>query len=112
MERACKLHGLTEFVLRRNKGYRCKKCATAAVNLCRQRRKEKLIALRGGKCERCGYDKSRRALHFHHLDPKTKSFGIATKGLTRSLEKMLAEVDKCLLVCANCHAELEDEKGD
>ncbi len=62
----------------------------------------------GGKCALCGYKKCQRALSFHHRDPKKKSFGIATKGLTRSWEKIKQEIDKCVLLCANCHMEVHD----
>jgi hypothetical protein len=47
------------------------------------------------------------ALQFHHLDPATKHFSLGRKGVARSLEKARAEAQKCLLLCANCHAEVE-----
>lgn len=62
----------------------------------------------GGKCVICGYNKSGRALSFHHLDPKKKDFGLSYKGLTRSWEKIRKELDKCILLCANCHMEVHD----
>lgn len=58
----------------------------------------------GGRCQLCGYDRCFQALTFHHVDEK--SFGIAFKGYTRSWERVKAELENCLLVCANCHAEL------
>lgn len=67
-----------------------------------------LIAYKGGKCERCGYDKSSRALEFHHLNPSEKDFGIS-KVLTRSIQSLKEEADKCVLLCSNCHAEIHDE---
>ena len=67
-----------------------------------------LIAYKGGKCERCGYDKSSRALEFHHLNPSEKDFGIS-KVLTRSIQSLKEEADKCILLCSNCHAEIHDE---
>ena len=63
---------------------------------------------KGGKCEICGYKKCPRALSFHHLDPKKKSFGLADKGLTRSWDKIRNEIEKCILVCANCHMEIHE----
>jgi HNH endonuclease. len=63
---------------------------------------------KGGKCELCGYKKCPRALSFHHIDPKKKAFGISTKGLTRSWDKIREEIDKCVLLCANCHMEVHD----
>ena len=61
---------------------------------------------KGGKCVLCGYNKYLGALDFHHLDPTQKGFEISTRGLTRSWEKIRKELDKCVLVCANCHREL------
>mgnify|MGYP003431129005 FL=1 len=47
-------------------------------------------------------------MEFHHLDPEQKDFGIAAKGYTRSWEKVKEELDKCIMVCANCHREIHD----
>ena len=75
----------------------------------KRKRKIKALALeyKGGKCQLCGYTKYQGALDLHHKDPNTKSFGIGDKGYTRSWEKVKTELDKCALVCANCHRELE-----
>ena len=102
----CKTHGLTEYVLRNDGRYRCKKCAVEAVIKRRKKTKELLVEYKGGKCEICGYDRCIDALEFHHLDPNEKEFGIAQKGYTRSIEANKAEADKCLLVCSNCHREI------
>jgi transposase len=61
----------------------------------------------GGRCILCGYDRYAGALQFHHLDPSTKSFALSVQGVARSLEKARAEAAKCVLICANCHAEVE-----
>ena len=66
------------------------------------------IEYKGGKCCICGYCKCNSALDFHHRDEKTKSFGLSVRGLTRSWERTRAELDKCLLVCANCHREIHE----
>jgi 5-methylcytosine-specific restriction endonuclease McrA len=66
----------------------------------------KLIAYKGGCCILCGYNRCSDALDLHHLDAKTKEFGISSGGLTRSWTKVAAEADKCILVCANCHREI------
>lgn len=79
-----------------------------AVKKRRKKLRELAREYRGGKCEICGYSKSQRALSFHHKDPKKKSFGISMKGLTRSWEKIRLEIDKCILLCANCHMEVHD----
>jgi hypothetical protein len=49
-----------------------------------------------------------RALHFHHLEPSKKRHAINAKGVALSLEKLRAEAQKCVLLCSNCHAEVED----
>ncbi|MEP6924664.1 MAG: HNH endonuclease signature motif containing protein [Pyrinomonadaceae bacterium] len=74
-----------------------------------QRRREKVrlmaVEYRGGCCQICGYKRCIEALEFHHLDPKQKSFGISSKGYARSWEKVKQEIEKCALLCANCHRE-------
>jgi len=74
----------------------------------KRRRKVKTLAIeyKGGKCQICGYKKYQGALDLHHITGG-KEFGIADKGYTRSWEKVKTELDKCILVCANCHRELE-----
>lgn len=76
------------------------------VILWRKRTKLKLIEYKGGKCKICEYNKCNRALEFHHLDPKIKDFTIG--GKTLSFEKLKNEVDKCILVCSNCHSEIHE----
>jgi hypothetical protein len=107
--KTCKTHGETEFVLEGRGYYRCKKCRMDRVAA--QRRKNKLTLIRehGGRCIVCGYNRSPRALHFHHIDPTTKEFGLAHKSRgTRRIASLRAESLKCVLLCSNCHAEAED----
>ncbi len=66
--------------------------------------KRRAVEYKGGKCAICGYDKTVEALSFHH--GTDKEFGIGAKGYTRSWGKAKTELDKCVLVCANCHAEI------
>ena len=73
----------------------------------RQRIKRKAIAAKGGCCQICGYAKAIRSLHFHHLDPKQKDFGIGY-GSAFSSEKTQKELDKCVLLCSNCHGEVHE----
>lgn len=73
---------------------------------CARKTKLKAIEYKGGKCIVCGYNKSIRALQFHHLDPTQKDFGIS--GTTKSFEKLKPELDKCVLLCANCHGEVHE----
>lgn len=69
---------------------------------------QKAIEYKGGSCVVCDYSKCKRALAFHHTDPATKSFGISARGITRAWAKVQDELDKCVLLCANCHAEVHD----
>jgi len=105
--RLCRTHGPTEFVLEGRGYYRCKRCRQQRVVEWRRRAKLRLIAEAGGACVLCGYDRCVGALHFHHLDPETKEFGISRRGFTRSIKKMREEAAKCVLLCSNCHAEVE-----
>lgn len=70
----------------------------------RQENKLKAIKYKGGKCENCGYDKCVWALDFHHINKKDKDFSIAQYS-TLSWEKIKLELDKCMILCANCHRE-------
>ena len=63
------------------------------------------IKYKGGKCEECGYNRCIEALEFHHTDPSEKDFSISSKGYTRSWKKVQEELDKCVMLCANCHRE-------
>ena len=65
-----------------------------------------MIEEAGGRCLLCGHDRKMAALQFHHVDPTTKLFTLRN-GDTRSLKRMRAEAAKCILLCANCHAEVE-----
>ena len=73
----------------------------------RQRLKERAVAYKGGKCFICAYNRCVAALDFHHLDPNLKSFSISSDGHARSWEKVKDELDKCVLLCATCHREVE-----
>ncbi len=81
---------------------------SAAVSKRRRVVKQKAVEFLGGKCQRCGYNKCLRALQFHHVDSSSKEFGIADKGVTRAWSKVVEELKKCVLLCANCHAEEEE----
>lgn len=73
----------------------------ARQNRVRRERRELLIKLCGGACESCGTDDG-RCLDFHH-DKGEKHFILGREQLTRSLSRLLVEVNKCILLCANCH---------
>ena len=69
--------------------------------------KKALVKYKGGACCKCGYNKCLRALEFHHLDENEKDFGISKT--CKDFDDLKKEVDKCILVCSNCHAEIHEE---
>lgn len=69
--------------------------------------RQKAIEYKGGVCQLCRYDKCSEALEFHHFTDE-KNFGISQKGYTRSWEMVKKELDICILLCANCHREVEN----
>jgi 5-methylcytosine-specific restriction endonuclease McrA len=93
----------------------------AAVRKRRKKVRQMAIEYKGGRCQKCGYDFCVDALEFHHSDSSEKDFSISEKGYTRSWSKVREELDKCILLCANCHREVhaktqllretEDEKA-
>jgi len=105
--KTCTKHGEALFSVNSDGKARCRKCTVDAVDKRRRVLKLKAIEYKGGKCqgEGCGYFKCPDALEFHHLDPKEKDFSISNTGVTRSWDKIKIELDKCLLLCANCHRE-------
>ncbi len=104
--RFCRVHGAVAYVLDTDGYYRCPRCRAASVIKRRAAIRLQVIAEAGGRCSVCGYDRHAAALQFHHLDPATKAFTLRN-GDTRSLDRMRAEAAKCILLCANCHAEVE-----
>lgn len=60
---------------------------------------------------KCGYNKYMKALTFHHSDPSQKDFEISTYKTLQMSEKLIAELNKCILLCFNCHMEVHDELG-
>ena len=80
-----------------------------AVYARRKKIRAMAVEYKGGKCKKCGYDRCIDALEFHHIDPAQKDFNISSKGYTRSWIKVKAELDKCIMLCANCHRELHSK---
>ncbi len=87
-----KVKGLTSY---------CKSCNSELVVLRQQQNKKTAIEYKGGCCQNCSFDAYDGALEFHHLDPKSKEFDFSH--FNRSIEKVKEELDKCILLCANCH---------
>jgi len=95
------------------------KCKLASTNnkhqnyVSQQRRgyqlKARLVEMKGGHCEICGYTKNQAALCFHHIVPKIKSFPIDIRHCSNnSWDKLIEEAEKCRLLCLNCHSELHN----
>jgi transposase len=103
----CRRHGVGVFVREGSGYYRCARCRVESVAEHRRRLKQLLIAEAGGRCRLCGYDRQPRALQFHHLEPAAKEFAMSQRGVTLSLARLRAEARKCVLLCGNCHAEVE-----
>jgi hypothetical protein len=87
--------------------WRCLRCRSEAVTRRRQKVKDILVRDAGGCCALCGYDRHVGAPEFHHVDPGEKRFSLSQMGIARSLDRARAEASKCMLLCANCHAEVE-----
>jgi hypothetical protein len=107
-QRTCPRHGETEFALygHARPRWRCKRCIGEAVTRRLQRVKRELAEEAGGCCAVCGYDRCIINLHFHHVDPTKKKFTM-TVAMGKSMATFRKEAKKCVLVCANCHGEIE-----
>lgn len=87
-----------------------KKYLNFRISELRREVKLKCIEYKGGACARCGYNKCPTSLSFHHQDADGKDFGISSNGYSRSFEKCKPELDKCILLCMNCHGEIHYEE--
>lgn len=108
MQGTCPIHGATKYSFKKEKGgYYCIRCNSAKVK--RDKRtelKQKAIKYKGGKCSKCGYLTDSSALEFHHVDSATKEFNISKDALGKPWKEVQLELDKCILLCANCHREV------
>jgi hypothetical protein len=96
----------------RDRGNSLRHCGSCMANRRRFFITQKAIEYKGGSCQICGYNKCSRALTFHHRNPKEKSF-VISGAHCRSWEAIRTELDKCDLLCFNCHMEVhhaEDQK--
>jgi len=82
----------------------CKKCYNQQSTFRQIENKKFAVEYKGGKCQQCGYNKCLSSLEFHHLNPHEKDSSIRFTSCSR--EKLLEEISKCILVCANCHREI------
>lgn len=83
-------------------------CNSCRVKKYKKNVKQKAIDYKGGKCVICGYNKCHRSLCFHHIDSKAKEFQLSDNNKAYCFEKIKIELDKCVLVCSNCHGEIHD----
>ncbi len=110
MLRTCKHHGETEFRRQTSNGresWYCRECYTARQRRMRYDKKNRAVAYKGGCCSMCGYKKCVNALEFHHTDPSTKE--VENDFMGWSWKRIQEEIDKCILVCSNCHREIHAE---
>lgn len=86
--------------------WRCKRCIAEAVTRRHQALRRQLVEEAGGACVLCGYDRCIVSLAFHHVDAGTKLFPLTTAS-GKSLAAYREEAKKCVLLCSNCHGEVE-----
>jgi hypothetical protein len=99
-----------QIVLKRNKQVLCSYCKSCTAEKTKNRFrlfKQKCLEYKGNKCKICGYNKCPAALDFHHRNPKEKKFGICQSKNRSFNDNIKRELDKCDILCANCHRELE-----
>lgn len=82
----------------------CKICSNQAALLRQQELKQQAVTYKGGSCEDCGYSRCLAALEFHHLDPAEKDPSWTAMKMW-GFDRVKPELDKCALLCANCHRE-------
>ena len=106
----CKYCG-REYTWERKKGHTKTTCNSCIVNRTRKNLKRKLVEYKGGKCQRCGWssDKYFSVFDFHHENSEEKDFSISGR-YCKSYDKLKKEVDKCLLLCSNCHRIIHEQE--
>jgi hypothetical protein len=106
-ERECSKHGLIVHRKREGKhGWLCKRCESERAIARKNKKRDKAIKYLGGKCIRCGYNKCIAALDFHHRESRTKKYELAKIICSYKWDTIQTELDKCDLLCSNCHREL------
>lgn len=104
---SCKLEKpFNQFYVSKGKMIYCKKCQTEKCTHRKRTFKKLCLEYKGNSCVKCGYNKCAQALHFHHLNPLEKHFHISSQKSYILTDKVKLELDKCILLCANCHAEI------
>ena len=92
---------------KQNGGYssKCKRCHCDATMDRQAKFKQDCVNYKGGRCQKCGYCKNTSALDFHHIDPNKKEFTISKYKAQKFDDRIIPELEKCELICRNCHAE-------
>lgn len=97
---------LSEFYTQNDRKSGASYCKSCFNEYCIKRwtqRKVDAVLYKGGKCIDCGLDNEHPSVYeFHHLDPKEKDY-TWTKLRLRSIDSIKRELDKCAILCANCH---------
>ena len=106
----CNKHGMNRH-LKSGKRWKCAECISDYSYEYRRKQKQRCVDYKGGCCMKCGYNASNHALHLHHRVPEEKSFDLSSQNLAKSWGKLKDELDKCDLLCMNCHFE-EHERID
>ena len=109
--RECKHHGLTEYYVSNKKCIKCqlKRSKERGYIEIRQTKTQQIVDYMGGCCVICGYNKSNYSLECHHEDPTQKEHKIAQLK-RKKWEIILKEIEKCVLVCSNCHRDIHFEE--
>ena len=84
----------------------CKTCTSEQSLNRMQKLKKQMVDYKGSCCQICGYDSYIGALEFHHMNPKQKDFNLSNLKRYSFNNIVKSELDKCVLVCANCHREI------
>jgi len=109
--RACQEKYKASLHFQEGSGTYCSRTCRSAAAVARMRidRKQRAVEHLGGACSTCGYSKSLAALHFHHLRDKTLNLN---QSMTMAWDNIRSEIEKCILLCANCHAEKHSKEFD
>lgn len=113
-EKVCKHCGKTFFPQKNgNTRQYCFECVPKGMqlqgNILRKKMKEWALEYKGNKCSICGYSTNLAALEFHHINPEEKDFTLSSQNLSSNWEVIKKELDKCVLVCSNCHREIHNK---
>lgn len=82
----------------------CKKCYRGSRRDRYRKAKERAVEYKGGACERCGGVFQPVVYDFHHKEPEDKLMTLNSNKVAFDWEtRVKPELDKCMLLCANCH---------